>query len=483
MVASVNGNEVVACTCERAERTGVRAGMTLAHARSLLRGCNVHVEPYAPDEDARQLNRLAQWALRFSPIAAPDAPDGLLLDIAGCAHLYGGEQRLAERVGVSLQKLGFDAKLAIAPTFACAQAVSLCGNDRITLIESDGVREALSPLPIAALRLETSTCTSLEEIGIERIDQLLDLPRAELSTRFGGELIRRMDQALGLGACEVIEPIRRCEPLEVSRVFDGAVACLEAVQTTCHDLLSILVQRLGRQESGVCAMTFLFHRIDSVPITLSLRLSHPSRNEKHLWSLLRPRLERVHIGYGIEEIHLRAERAERIEHGQVELWPDVLSTTQTTHDTSWAQLLDHLIERLGLESVLVADPVETYVPEQTYAFHSWNREDHKHQKTEPTTYPAARPSRLFSQPEPIRVMTVTPDGPLVWLNWRGRERRVYRSIGPERITLPWWERTAASAASTNPWRDYYMIVDMDGDWLWVYRDGQTAAWFVHGEWT
>ena len=471
------------CTCDRAEKMGVRAGMTVAHARSLLRGCTVHVEPYAPDEDTRQLRRLAQWALRFSPIAAIDEPDGLLLDIAGCAHLYGSERMLAERVGVSLQKLGFDAKLAIAPTFACAQAVSLCANDRITLIELDAVREALSPLPIAALRVNASTCTSLEEIGIERIGQLLDLPRAELSARFGSELIRRMDQAMGSGVREVIEPIRRCEPLEVSRVFDGAVTCLEAVLTTCHDLLSILVQRLGQQESGVCAMTFMFHRIDSAPIPLSLRLSHPSRNEKHLWSLLRPRLERVHIGYGIEEIHLRAERAERIEHEQVELWPDVLSGTQSPHDSSWEQLLDHLIERLGLENVLVSDPVETYVPERTYAFHSWNEEDHKHRKEEQRTYSAARPSRLFSQPEPIRVMTVTPNGPLVWLNWRGRERRVYRSIGPERITLPWWESSAVSAASANLSRDYYMIVDMDGDWLWVYRDGQTGAWFVHGEWT
>lgn len=476
----MKGNEVVAYTCERAERAGVRAEMTVAHARSLLRGCTVHVETHTPEEDARQLRRLAQWALRFSPIAAPDEPDGLLLDIAGCAHLYGGERNLAERVGVSLQKLGFDARLAIAPTFACAQAVSLCGNDRITMIEVNAVRDALSPLPIAALRVNDSTCASLEEIGIERISQLLDLPRTELSARFGSELIRRMDQAMGLGVREIIEPIRRCEPLEISRVFDGAVTCLEAVQTTCHDLLSLLVKRLSQQESGVCAMTYLFHRIDSVPISLSLRLSHPSRDENHLWSLLRPRLEQINIGYGVEEIHLRAERAERIGHGQVELWPDVLSGTQSPHDSSWEQLLDHLIERLGLENVLVANPVETYIPEQTYAFHSWNEEDRKLRNEEQRTYSAARPSRLLSPPEPIRVMTVTPDGPLVWLNWRGRERRVYRSIGPERITMPWWQ---SSAASTNLARDYYMIVDMDGDWLWVYRDGQTGSWFVHGEWT
>lgn len=476
LVQSVKGNEVIACTCEQGERAGVRAGMTAAHAGSLLRGYRIHREPYDPDKDVHHLQRLARWSLRFSPLAAADEPSGLLLNIAGCAHLYGGERKLAERVGTSLHQLGLDARLAVAPTFACAQAVARCASEQITIVEKDA-REALNPLPIAALRVCAQTCDSLKEVGIERIGQLFEFPRAELAARFDGALTRRLDQALGLGTGEILEPIRPVEPLEASRVFEGPVISWEAIQTTCHELLAELVHTLGQKESGVCSLTYWFHRIDSAAVPLSVRLAHPSRDFKHLWSLLRPRLEQVQVGYGIEEIRLCAEREERIEHGQVELWPDLLSTTAPPHESSWQQLLDHLMERLGLDNVRVAQPAEAYAPEQGYPLQPWSRSA----DASVATYTTERPSRLFSPPEPARVMTVTPDGPLVWLHWRGRERRVYRSMGPERISLPWWG--TSSVASTRLFRDYYMIMDMEGECLWVYRDGQTSAWFVHGEWT
>lgn len=488
LVESAKGDDVVACACSRAEQAGVLAGMTLAHARSLVHGCVVHIESYNHEDDVRQLHRMAQWALRFSPITAPDEPLGLLLDIAGCEHLYGGALKLAQRVSESLTRLGFHARLAVAPTFACAQAIAACANKVITLIDVDGMRDALAPLPIAALRVEPAVCASLLEIGVEWIGQLLALERKELSARFGGTLMRRLDQALGRGVPEVIEPIRKPEQLEASRIFDGPVTCLEAILTTCHDLLAELVQRLARDESGACGLSFLFRRVGAAPAEVSLRLARASRDPNHLWSLLRPQLERVELGYGVEEIQLRAEQTEPIEHGQAGLWPDAGLASPSAHESDWAQLLDHLIERLGLANVMVAYVEESYVPEQAYPLQSWRDENcanknGSRRNAESRTHSAARPSRLFAQPEPARVLTVTPDGPLVWLNWRGRERRVYRCIGPERIALSGWEIPAPSASSTALSRDYYMIVDMDGDWLWVFRDGQTSNWFVHGEWT
>lgn len=493
LVSSHQGSELVACACERCEAAGVRAGMTAAHARSLLCGRGVRVEPYTPDEDARQLRRLAHWALCFSPIAAPDNPDGLLLDIAGCAHLFGGEEKLAERVAVSLEQLGLDARIAIAPTFACAHAVARYTDRRITLVAFDAIRETLAPLPIAALGVDLSTCEALAEVGVECIGQLCDLPRVELAARFGHELLHRMDQALGIGVSDLIVPVHPCEPLEVARVFDGPVTCLEAVQAACRELLSLLVGQLGRRESGVCLLTFTFWSIDAAPVSLALHMTHPSRDEAHLWSLLRPRLERLHLGYGVEEIHLRAVRTESMRHEQVELWQGALSPTQPDQEASWGRLLDQLIERFGPEDVTVVTLRETYVPERAFHFRPWSESDRAdarrgYGRDEPMVYPVARPSRLFLRPEPVRVMTLTPDGPLVWLHWRGRDCAVRRCLGPERIALPWWrapipqERESLPIGRESASRDYYTIEVEHGDWLWVFRDSVTNQWFVHGEW-
>ena len=39
----------------------------------------------------RLLEKIADWCDRFTPLVAFDPPHGLVLDITGCAHLFGGE--------------------------------------------------------------------------------------------------------------------------------------------------------------------------------------------------------------------------------------------------------------------------------------------------------------------------------------------------------------------------------------------------------
>ncbi len=592
LVEKQRGAEVVAWACARAEAAGVRAGMSVAQARSLLRGRSVVVQPFTPEEDARKLRQLARWALRFSPIAAPDEPDGLLLDVAGCAHLFGGEVRLAECVIDALQSLGLQARVALAPTFACAWAVARFDGRRIAVVADGEEREAIAPLPVTALRADAVTCAALAEVGVERVGQLLDVPRAELVARFGSVLLGRLDEALGCGGSTAIEAVRPLEPVEVSRVFDGPVTCWEAVRATSQELLSLLVRRLAHEQRGVCVLTFTYRRIDAPPLAMTLRLTHPSHDEAHLWTLLRPRIERLHLGYGIEEVSLRAGRTQRMEHEQIELWPDGLwegvsgnppvsplgkggggplprpASRQAARlrgqssrpgrfvgrgsdwpvgsdrgsdwfigggcgsdgsggrgsvcrvagpvcTAAWGRLLDEFIDRLGADSVSIVTPLETYVPERAFELQAWTGtrdigvEQGRARRSRVTTgaarrrdehpvgggYAVARPTRLFARPEPAQAMTVTPDGPVMWIRWRGMDRPVRRCRGPERIVFPWWvdgrgenegtktQRYGDAMGDGCVMRDYYMIEDDCGEWLWVFRDGANGSWFVHGEWS
>ena len=62
-------------------------------------------------------------------------------------------------------------------------------------------------LPVESLRIADDTAALLRQLGIETVDQLMSLPREELASRFGDELLRRLDQLTG-AAREVIEPHR-----------------------------------------------------------------------------------------------------------------------------------------------------------------------------------------------------------------------------------------------------------------------------------
>ena len=49
-----------------------------------------------PLEEAQLLTRLCDWCSRYTPLAALDGRDGLMLDISGVAHLFEGEAALIE---------------------------------------------------------------------------------------------------------------------------------------------------------------------------------------------------------------------------------------------------------------------------------------------------------------------------------------------------------------------------------------------------
>ncbi len=483
LVSTTHGKQYVADCCERADGFGVRAGMTVAHACSLLQGAKVGLRPHTPADDETKLTSLACWAIRFSPVVAPDPPDGLLIDIAGGEHLFGGEAGLARTVFDSLGRLGFPARVAVAPTFGCARAVARFGRRPIARVAADGVREALETLPLAAMRIEAATCVALNEMGIERIGQMLDLPREELATRFGIGLLETIDQAIGRSV-EVIEPVKVSAPLEVTHVFGGPVVAIDSILVVIRKLLDDLIAMLKRQQDGVRFLMVELVRPRLEPECVSFQLTYPSCNADHLWSMLRPQLERVNLGYGVEEIFVRTTHVGRIVDEQFTLWPDDFVDTSKGPSASFGELVDQLVQRLGGRAVSQVSPRAMYVPERAFRRTGPN-------ETQPTgstknasdvVYAAPRPSRLLKIPERIRVIAMVPDGPPAWLEWQGVSYTVKSSLGPERIAFPWWEN------GPSPTRDYYMVEDELGRWLWVFRElgtGDelgTAEWYVHGEW-
>ncbi|MFL1464317.1 DNA polymerase Y family protein, partial [Roseococcus sp. DSY-14] len=103
--------EVVAAACRAALALGLRPGLPLAEARARIP--DLAVAPADLEGDAAALRDLAAWALRWTPLVAPDAPDGLLLDVTGAAALHGGEAALPPRLVRALRGAGLAARAAV----------------------------------------------------------------------------------------------------------------------------------------------------------------------------------------------------------------------------------------------------------------------------------------------------------------------------------------------------------------------------------
>lgn len=463
---------MVAACCERAERCGAAVGMPISVARSLIRRARVRIEPHTPERDADALLALAIWAQRFSPLVAVDPPDGLLLDVSGCARLFGGEDRLVAVCAGALDRHTLHARIAIAPSFGCAWAVARCGTHRHAIVPDGAAGSAMRDLPVWSLRLDREIVAQMAEVGLDRVGQVMDLPRHVLPGRFGRVVLLRLDQALG-SAIELIEPVRPLAPPRASLEFDGPSTQPEAIEQATRVLLGSVCDELRGREAGARRICIVLERSDERPLTLVVSLARPCRDAKHLWSLIRPRLERAPLGFGVVGLAVHAERIASMPHEQAESW----GTKEQVHDAAdRAVLVDTLVNRLGRAAVCYPQMRASHLPERAFEMEMMVQDSPAVRASVPlreTMLP--RPTLLLPRPEPASVISLTPDGPVRRLAWSGGDHEVIVCLGPERIACEWWRRIA-------PTRDYFAVQVDTGRWLWICRQLETGRWFVHGLW-
>lgn len=464
MVAARDGPRRLIVAADRAaQAAGLQPGMTVAHAQAMVPGLLVAAAD--PDGDAAALQRLARWCLRYAPVAAADPPDGVVIDITGCAPLFGGEAALLADLAARLDGAGFAARTAIADTGAGAWALARFAAPA-AIAPPGETAAALAGLPVAALRLAPATAASLARLGFARIGDLAAVPRAALALRFGAVLLQRLDQAEG----------RMAEPLLPVREATAPAARMSFAEPIGADSLKAVLRRLARrlcrelEAAGLGArrLDLLAFRVDREVAALRVGTAQACRDADHIARLFAERLGSIDPGFGIEAAELVARRTEPLGFRQL-----AGGIGGRTDEPDLAPLIDRLAGRLGARHLYRLAPVASDLPERALrripalsppVGTSWTE--------------GPRPVRLLDPPEPVAVTALLPDDPPALFVWDGRRRRVCRADGPERVFGEWW-RNPAEAAEV---RDYFCIEDEDGGRFWLFRrsDADGSRWFVHG---
>lgn len=451
-------------------RQGLRSGMPLAKAQVLVPGLLIEDADPAGDIDA--LERLAFWALRYSPVVAADAPDGIVLNIEGAAHLLGGDEGLARDLHERLSAAGYTCQIGIADTWGAAHALARFGPDPISVVQRIPPERVLAPMPIAALRLEPALVAELRSLGFEQVADLLSQPRAPLTLRFGPQIWRRIDQALGT-ATEPIDPVRPADMIEVRRAFAEPIGAAETIKRYIAQLVEQLCARLEERGQGARRLDLVCHRVDARQQSVRIGTAVPTRDRKRLVRMLSDKVSEIEPGFGIELMALAATWTQAMEPAQG------LSSLIDPSAPDVSDLVDILANRVGEDRLYRVAPVPSDVPERSVERIPALSPDRE------TLWIGSwpRPARLLSHPEPIETVALLPDHPPAFFTWRGVRRRVKRADGPERVFGEWWTRDAELSAV----RDYFRVEDEAGERYWVYRAGdgedpQTGShrWFLHG---
>jgi protein ImuB len=456
----------------RAAELAIAPSMPLADARALCP--NLFAVEAKPQADAQFLDDVAAWCERYTPVVVIDPPDGLFLDVTGCAHLFNGEIALRASIQKALSTQGLNARAAIAPTPAAAWALAHFGRQNI--VDNAGLHIALASLPVEALRTSSQAQALLRRFGLRRIGQIADAPRAPFAARAGQDVLLRLDQAYGR-AREALTPRRPPSPLTAFRRLVEPIVTIEAILVVAESLCADIVDQCDVGGVGVRRLCLSLFGVDAKTRYVLLGFSQPERTTRAMMRLLGDRIARVaetfDAAFGFEAMRLDAVEIAPV----VPVAGDFEDTRR--HDTqAQARLLDALIVRLGSDRVCRPHFGDTHAPERAGA---WRPIAHAvaDAPLPPQDGVLRRPLTLFSHAQPIDALAEVPDGPPMRFRWRRVVREIARAEGPERIT-PHWMR--ASDART---RDYYRVEDTEGRRYWLYRDGlyggETAPrWFLHG---
>lgn len=463
MAAPERGRRIVKAVNRIAQSQGIEEGMLVADCRAILPSLQVYDAVEGTNE--RLLNALAEWCIRYTPVVAPDLPDGLILDVSGCPHLWGSEQAYIKDIYTKLTHYGYHIRIGMADTIGAAWAVSHYGNAPI--VETCMQVKGLSSLPPAALRLDSTITERLHKLGLKQISSLYQMPRNALKRRFGDMLLTRLDQALGQEA-EFITSIQPVEPYQERLPCLEPIRTAKAIEIAIRKILERLCTKLGKKGKGLRKALLTAYRIDGNIQQIEIGTNKASRHVAHLFKLFELKIASIEPDLGIELFMMEAWDVEDMVTEQEAIWHE-----KERDNTAIAELLDRIAGKVGKEAIRKYLPDEHYMPER--ALKLAVAYDEQPATTWRTDTP--RPIHLLAKPEPIEVTVPIPDYPPMLFIYKNRLHNIRKADGPERIEQEWWLEKGL-------FRDYYCVEDEAGCRYWLFRSGHykdgDPKWFIHG---
>ena len=465
------------------------------------------------------LSALRRWAGRFSPWVAEQGADGLVIDLTGSAHLFGGEEGVVRAVEEDCADAGLSVRAAIADTVGAAWAVARYGGQSVqsvrsgdaidqearatrsraarrrhwtkggaapqvqTRVPGDGARivpsgqlfAALSPLPVAGLRLPSETVEQLGRLGLRRIGDLLGQPRAPLARRFGTELVLRLDQAMG-NASEPVSPVRPPLHFAVRMSFPEPIGLKDDMIAALDRMLPRLCEHLAREQRGVRTLRIEAFRVDQSAQVVTVGLARPDCDVARLRPLVEMKLDEIDAGYGIDVIRVEAIQTEPLRTREVvgHLEAGRAVRDRLAANTALDDLIGRIGARVGLEAITRVHPASSHIPEKAALTLAAAWSEPARNWPEP---PLERPLLLW-RPEPVQADDA-PELPARF-RWRRTDWEICAGRGPERLSPEWWLDDPNWRSGV---RDYWVVTTAQGERLWLfYAHGaaMSSGWFCHG---
>ncbi|HEX4153362.1 MAG TPA: DNA polymerase Y family protein [Steroidobacteraceae bacterium] len=416
-----------------------------------------------PQSAPLSLERLCLHAQRFTPWVSIEPPNALLLEIRGSVKLFGSLAALGADIDAVWSGLKLRAQSSTAPSTLAALWLARAGQKAV-LEDPGSLAGCLAKLSVACTSWDPGRLHTLRTMGVNRIGELMRLPRAGIARRLGADALLDLDIALMRQAAPRRAFAAR-ERFHERCDFEMEVETVAYLQTALGPLIERCARFLRERQAGVEALELkLDHRTQ--PITrIRLGLASVTGDPRRLADVSMHKLARLELAAPVRSLELKSGPLRPLSTDSFDVFACLGGAGG--RDTA-PQLVERLRARLGEQAVYGICPVPEHRPEV-----AWQRVQ---------SLSAKGTMRVGRQTPPPRIDVQGMPRPIWLLNEPARLRapdverlRQSRSLleGPERIESGWWDGKDVT-------RDYYIVRQSGGTRLWIFQERRSRRWFVHG---
>jgi protein ImuB len=389
---------------------------------------------------------LAAWAKSLTPTVSIEAPESLLLEVAGSLKLFGSLDAIEGKLRAELTRRYRDFRFCAAPT--ATGALWLARAARADVLLWRELAGSLSALPLAVTRWPPEARALLDGLGLRTVGDCARLPRDGFARRVGRSYLHELDRAFGRSIDLRVEFETPQAWSSTADLGEESVDCaifIEAVE----QLLDELCEELDRRQAAIAELELAFEHLHRPPTIERFDLREPVSDRDRLLQLIEDRLERSALPVPAVALRLVSGVFRPLERKNADLF-ETKPFAERAH-----ALLERLQGRFGASAVHGLRAVGEHRPEKAWA-KAEQCVDRAARRQAPLPMIEERPLWLLHKPVAIE------------------ERDSLEVVsGPERIESGWWDEQDVA-------RDYYTAKNCRGQKLWVFRDHRTRSWFVHG---
>lgn len=256
-----NSSGVVFSASSRAQKLGVKEGMSIRQAQRLCP--DALFLPANHDLYRQVFEEILDICSNYSPLLEPDTLGSAWMDVSGCSNLFGQPHEIAVKISTELlHKLGLKLSVGCASNKLLAKIASGLGRKFMRVI-AGYEKEFLSPLPITSLDVVGGRIEKrLSDLNISTIGQLANISDAVLVRQFGpiGNVIKR--QVMGLDSSQV-KAAYPPDTIYSEHTCDSPLIEPDEIELCLKQIISEALIKLGKQKSLIGEITLtLFDESD-----------------------------------------------------------------------------------------------------------------------------------------------------------------------------------------------------------------------------